>query len=69
MKKKDKDALKNKSAAELLKLVADAKSDLQKLRFDLDAGKVKNVREVKERRKNIARMLTAIKMQSPAGKK
>jgi ribosomal protein L29 len=53
--------IKTKPEAELLKLVTDSRAKLRKMTFDLQAGKVKNVREIKETKKTIARVLTALK--------
>jgi ribosomal protein L29 len=53
--------IKTKPEAELLKLVTDSRAKLRKMTFDLQAGKVKNVRKIKETKKTIARVLTALK--------
>lgn len=58
MKKKDIQELKNKSEAELERLVKEGSERLRALRFDLAAGKVKNVAELHETRKKIARAKT-----------
>ncbi len=58
MKKKDIQEMKNKSSAELLKLVEDSTEKFRALRFDLAAGKVKNVAQLREVRKAIARAKT-----------
>lgn len=58
MKKKEINELKNRSDAELHKLVEDSTERLRALRFDLAAGKVKNVAELRETRKRIARAKT-----------
>lgn len=61
MKKKDLEQLKTKSKAELAKMLGELKDRLWNLKKDLVAGKVKNVREIREIKKNIARILTFIK--------
>jgi len=61
MKIKDIQALKTKSKAELTKDLVEARADLEQLRFELAAGKVKNVLAIKEQKKLIARLLTFIK--------
>jgi len=61
MKKKDLQELKNKPVAELSRLMHDGAEKLRALRFDLAAGKVKNVNELRTLRKNIARMQTFIR--------
>jgi large subunit ribosomal protein L29 len=52
--------LRQKSKAELQKLLQDNRERLRQLRFDLAAGKVKNVREIRRTKKEIARILTII---------
>jgi ribosomal protein L29 len=63
MKKKEIQELKNKPIGELERLVLDGGEKLRALRFDLAAGKVKNVNEVRETRKKIARAKTFIAQQ------
>ncbi len=60
MKKNDIKELKNKSLGELERIVAESGEKLRGLRFDLAAGKVKNVNEVHETRRRIARAKTFI---------
>ena len=60
MKKRDIQKLKELGAPELTKLLAERRERLQTLRFDLAAGKVKNVSELREVRKEIARLLTFV---------
>jgi len=55
MKAKD---LQKKTEKELVKLVRDARAKLQQLRFDLPSGKIKNVREIRKLRREIARIIT-----------
>ncbi len=54
--------LKQKSKIELQKLLQDLKEKLRQLRFDLAAGKVKNVREIRKIKKDIARILTILRI-------
>ena len=56
--------LRQKSKEELAKLVGDEREKLRNLRFDLASGKVKNVREIRKIKKDIARALTLIKEKS-----
>ena len=49
---------------ELERLVIDSEEKLRTLRFDLAAGKVKNVNELHQTRKKIARAKTFIHMQT-----
>lgn len=46
---------------ELQRTLQELKEKLRQLRFDLVAGKVKNVREIRETKKDIARILTLLK--------
>ena len=50
--------LRQRSKSELQKILVDNQEKLRQLRFDLSAGKVKNVREVRRIKKEIARILT-----------
>ncbi len=52
--------LRQKSEKELQKLLQELRERLRKLRFDLVSGKVKNVREIRQTRKDIARILTIL---------
>jgi ribosomal protein L29 len=61
MKKKDIQELKNRSVVELTNLEHESRERLRALRFDLAAGKVKNVAELHEVKKKIARIKTFIK--------
>lgn len=58
MKLREIKELKNKSAEELQKLLRESREELRVFRFDLAAGKVKNVSAIREVRKRIARILT-----------
>jgi len=64
MKSKDIQQIKKKLLPELKKDLADSREKLRKLKFDLAQGKVKNIREIKETKKKIARILTILKRQS-----
>lgn len=55
------DELKRKTKPELQKLLQDSREKLRQLRFDLASGKVKNVREIRTIKKDIARILTIIR--------
>jgi large subunit ribosomal protein L29 len=52
--------LKEKSEKELNKMIDENREKLRKLKFDLSSGKVKNVREIRTIRKDIAKMFTLI---------
>ena len=60
MKKKDLEQLKTKPAEELKKMVAEYRDRLWTLKTDLASGKIKNVKEMKKIKKDIARLLTLI---------
>ena len=60
MKKKDIQQVMKMSAGELVKTLADKRDALRNFRFAMSGGKAKNVREGRELRKDIARVLTAI---------
>jgi len=51
---------KQRSAAELQKILQESKEKLRVLRFDLSAGKLKNVSEIKKIRKDVARIKTIL---------
>lgn len=55
-----KTELKNKDVKELKKELAEKREKLQGLHFDLVSGKIKSAKGVRETRKEIARILTAI---------
>lgn len=52
--------LRQKSQNELQKLLRDKRERQRQLRFDLSSGKVKNVREIRQIKKDIARILTVL---------
>ncbi len=58
MKKKKLQEFRNKSGGELEKDLAENRERLSRLMFDLAQGKVKNIREIQEIKKTIARILT-----------
>jgi len=49
--------LKNKSEKELQKLLEDWRNHLRDLRFKASSDQLKNVREIRQTRKNIAQVL------------
>lgn len=53
--------LKNMSTDELRKLEADLKAKLLKFNFDLADNKVKDTSQIKQTKKDIARVLTILK--------
>jgi large subunit ribosomal protein L29 len=56
--------VRQKTKEDLSKSIKDMREKLRSLRFDLAAGKVKNVREIRQIRKDIARTLTILKEKS-----
>ncbi len=69
MKKTESQQFKNRSFQDLQKDLIDYRSKLQKLKFDLVQGKVKNIKEIKEVRRMIARILTIINRQQTINNK
>jgi ribosomal protein L29 len=61
MKLKEIQELKTRPAADLARMIKESNEKLRQLRFDLAAGKVKNVSELHKIKKNVARMHTFIK--------
>ena len=49
------------SQKELQQTLMEKREKLRSLRFDLAAGKVKNIRQIREIKKDIARILTLLK--------
>ncbi len=60
MKKNEIKKLKERNTADLQKDLVESREALRVLKFDLAAGKVKNVGLINETKKKIARMLTFI---------
>jgi ribosomal protein L29 len=52
--------IKTKSDAELRKLIADKQVSLREFRFGLAGGKVKNLKEARNNRRDVARALTIL---------
>lgn len=53
--------LRQRNKSDLEKLLQDLREKLRQLRFDLAAGKVKNVREIRMVKKEIAQILTLLR--------
>jgi large subunit ribosomal protein L29 len=60
MKKKDIQEFKNKQDGELERIVKDKNEELRVLRFDLAAGKVKDISKIRDARKTVARAKTIL---------
>lgn len=56
--------LRQKSKEELVKMLEEWREKLRALYFDLKAGKLKNVREVRVAKKDIAKILTILNFKS-----
>lgn len=53
--------IRRKDKAELQRLLMSEREKLRQLRFNLVSGKVKNIREVRKMKKDIARILTILR--------
>jgi len=53
--------VRQKPKEELTKLLSEKRNRLLSLRFDLSGGRVKNVKEIREAKKDVARILTLMK--------
>ncbi len=60
--------IKNRSITELQKLLADSRQKSMELRFKSAFGQLKNVREIREIKKTISKVLFLIKQKSKEGK-
>ncbi len=60
MKNKEIKQIKDKPVQELQKNLVEYRETLRKLKFDLSQGKVKNIKQIKETKKMIARILTIL---------
>ena len=56
--------LKQRTIEELKSILKQKEEKLSQFSFDLASGKVKNIREIKEAKKDIARILTIINSKS-----
>ena len=65
MRTSDIQELKNKPAGELMRLLSEAREKLRGLRFELAQGKVKNISEIGQTRKTIARINTFLSAAKP----
>lgn len=52
--------IRQKSKPEIQRIILDNREKLRQMRFDLAAGKVKNVREIRKIKKEIAQLLTIL---------
>lgn len=56
--------LRKKTKQDLEKLIRDLREKLHQFRFDLAGGKLKNIREIRGIKKDIARILTILSLKS-----
>lgn len=61
MKKRDFDQLRTKEVEELTILLKDKKTELIKVATEIAAGKEKNIKKARNKRKEIAKLLTLIR--------
>lgn len=52
--------IKGKPEKELKRMLQEKQEKLRALRFDLSSGKIKNIREIRMVKKNIARIMTIL---------
>lgn len=64
MKKKELNELKGKPVVEIEKEIREIKVALRKDMFDLGAGKLQNVRTLRDKKKKIARLMTILNSQN-----
>lgn len=67
MKSKDKKELHTKSIKELSNMVIQAKNELAELKMDKTQNKLKNTSMLSLKRKEIAQMLTIVRLKELAG--
>jgi len=61
MKRKDFEQLKNTATIEELnRLLKEKRDKLERLKFDLALGKVKNISEIRKTKKDIAQIMTLL---------
>lgn len=60
MKKKEFQELRKKPVSELQKNLSSEQEKLNNLQFNLSMGKVKNIKEIKKRKKNIAQIMGVV---------
>jgi len=61
MKIKEVKELHQKTKEELLKILKDLTEEIEKLRIDLSTNKLKDTNVIKEKKKDVARILTILK--------
>lgn len=66
MKKKDLEQLKKQDVKALKKKIADLKKEAANIKIDLSMGKVKNVHTLLQKKKEVAKTMTILKLKSLA---
>ena len=61
--------LRRKPIKELRETLINLRDKLRELRFNLAGGKVKNIKEIRQTKRDIARILTLLKEQHEKGNK
>lgn len=59
-----KEIYKNKQEKELIEILKDKRNSLRDFRFKISKGKVKNVKEGRNLKRDIAKILTALKAEN-----
>lgn len=60
MKKKELGEIKNKNKGQLQKMVSDLRKELSNMHIESSMGKIKNLHQIKNKKKDIARVLTVL---------
>lgn len=66
MKKKDLEQLKNQDIKALKNKIAELKREAANIKIDLSMGKVKNVHTLLQKKKDVAKIITILKLKSLA---
>lgn len=64
MKKNDIQDLKTKNVDELKRILSDFQGEISKLSVDKSLGKLKNTNQIKNKKKDVARVLTFLSIKS-----
>jgi large subunit ribosomal protein L29 len=64
MKTKEVKELVNKTSADLKKMLSDLHMDIVKVKLDLQLGRSKNTAQLKEMKRDIARIMTILTMKA-----
>lgn len=61
--------IRRKSIKELQEILVNLRDKLRELRFNLAGGKVKNIKEIRQTKRDIARLLSILKEYEKSSKK